>query len=406
MIIPTHIRIAWASLRSTPIRTGLTTLGIIIGVASITLVLALSQGAKDTLTGQVSQLDEKVILVKPGRQDQRDAFTTYNPYAISTTSSLTERDFKSVSADPGIDAVAPLMFLSGTVKNNSHSASAVPIIATNTSLMGILELPERSGQFLDSTTNRNTVVLGYDIALDLLGTDQARGQEIFIKGRAHTVIGVMKRIKNPINLLGVNLDRAAYVSLADGKSFNQGIAQIQQMIIRTKDTSSTPVTAAAIDRTIISNHDGERDFSVLEGKLAADSANSFYSTLVMVTSLIAGISLLVGGIGIMNVMLVGVTERTREIGIRKALGATDSQILIQFIIEALIMTITGGIIGLCLAYAGAFLVGLFLNITPAISWGIVGTALGLSTLVGLLFGTFPAVRAAKKDPITALRQYQ
>lgn len=406
MIMSSHLRIAIASLRSTPIRTGLTTLGIIIGVASITLVLALSQGAKDALSGQVSKLEQKIILVKPGRQDQRDAFSTYNPYTVSTTSTLTERDYSAVSKVSGVDTVAPLMFLSGTVKMGDYTAKSVPIIGTVAPLADIMQFKLRSGQFLDDSTNNDTVVLGYDTALELLGTDQARGQEVTIKGRPHTVIGVMRQNKSPVNLIGINLDRAAYISLDDAKSFNQGIAQIQQLIVRASSTTTTAQTAAFMDTAIINNHQGERDFTVLEGKNAANSFSGFYSSIVLITSLIASISLLVGGIGIMNVMLVGVTERTREIGIRKALGATDLQILVQFIIEAMIMTITGGIIGLAVAYASAFVIGILFNITPALTWPIVGTALSLSMFVGLVFGSFPAIRAARKDPIAALRQYQ
>lgn len=405
MMLPTHVRVALASLRSTRIRTALTTLGIVIGVTSITLVLALGEGAKQALSQQVTDLGQDIVIVKPGKQDQRSALSTYNPFSVSATTTLTEQDLASIDALAETSAVTPLMFISGSVKNQKRDAQSVPIIATNTSLTNILGLKTRSGQFLDPSTNRDTVVLGEILAVELLGTNQARGQEVIIKGRPHTVIGVVKKTDRPINLVGVELDRAAYISLDAGKSFNQGSPQIQQFIAKASPGSTAPATASAIDKALLKNHGNERDFSVFEGKNAADSANDFYNVIVVITTAIASIALVVGGVGIMNVMLVSVTERTREIGVRKALGATDSQIMAQFLIESLVMTISGGVIGLVSAYLIAFLISSFFAFQPVLSWSIVGVALGLALAVGIIFGIFPALRASKKDPINALRQY-
>ncbi len=406
MTISSYIRESITSLRSTRVRTGLTTLGIIIGVLSITLVMALGEGAKRTISNQITGLDSGIIIAKPGGTDQRAALSSYNPFSVSSTSTLTERDVRSINDLQATNAVAPLMFINGSVKHGSRTAAGAPIIATTPEFANLFKLKLVSGQFVSEETNRNTVVLGHDAALDILGNDQVRGQEIMIKGRPHTVIGILKPINAPINAIGVDLDHSAFISLDDGKSFNQGIAQIGQLIMRAKDMSQTASTAATIDKLLIANHDGERDFSVIEGKDAASSANEFYNIIVLITAAVAVVSLVVGGIGIMNIMLVNVTERTREIGIRKALGASDRHVLGQFLIESLTMTVVGGLIGLVAAYIIAFFVATVFSFQPALTWEIVAIAMGLAIIVGVIFGLYPAIKASRKDPIEALRQYE
>mgnify|MGYP003340467474 CR=1 FL=1 len=172
------------------------------------------------------------------------------------------------------------------------------------------------------------------------------------------------------------------------------------------DVNKIGNTAQAIHSAILKNHNGEQDFSTLAGKEIADASSSFFTSLVTVTAIISGITLVVSGIGVMNIMLVSVTERTREIGIRKALGATDQNIMVQFLIEALIMCIVGGVVGIALAYILAFFIGSQLSFNPSINPVIIATGFGLALAVGVVFGLYPALKAARKDPIEALRQYQ
>jgi putative ABC transport system permease protein len=399
-----QFRIATANLRANRARTLLTTLGIVIGVASITLVLALGEGAKQAVTQQVQRLGGNVIIVKPGHNGV-NAANAYNPYNTAITTTLTERDYTSVKRTANVKEVAPVMILGGNVKNDQESAN-VSIIATAEPLVSVLGLKVRSGQFIDAQTSRDTVVLGQRLAIDLFGTDEAMGQSLLVKGRPHAVIGIIKNTHTPINLSGIDLDNAAYVSLDDGKSFNQGIAQIQQLTVKVGDVNKLDETASAIDKAILKNHLNEQDFTVLAGDAIADHSNSLFTTIVAVTAIVSAITLVVSGIGVMNIMLVGVTERTREIGIRKALGATDQHIMGQFLIEALIMCIVGGILGISIAYALAFLIASQLSFQPSVSFAIIGTGFGLALVVGIIFGLYPALKAANKDPIDALRQYQ
>ena len=259
-----QFRIAIQNLRANRARTLLTTLGIVIGVASITLVLSLGEGVRQVVGKQVERLGGNVIIVKPG-QDNTQSVASYNPYNTAMTTTLTERDYVTVTGTKNVQQVAPVMLLSGNVKDGDGKSRNVPIVATSESLVDVLDLKIRSGQFIDAQTSRDTVVLGQRLAIDLFGTDQSMGQSIMVKGRPHTVIGVIKNTNTPINLSGIDLDHAAYVSLDDGKSFNQGIAQIQQLTVKVEDVSKLNETAAAIDIGILKNHDNEQDFAVLAG---------------------------------------------------------------------------------------------------------------------------------------------
>lgn len=404
MIIPDYVRVAFASLRSTRVRTALTTLGIIIGVFSITLVLALGEGAKQAVAGQVAKLDPGILVAKPGADDQRAALSRYNPFAISPTSTLTERDVEAITKQDSIQSLAPIMFVNGSVAMDENRSIDAPILATSEDLKELLKLQLASGEFINPDTNRNTVTLGHNAATNLIGTDQARGQEVQIKGRPHTVIGVLKPTETPINILGVHIDESVFISLDDGKTFNQGIAQIQQIIMRTDQDNAK--VSQEVDQTLLASHDGERDFMVYQGENVAETSSAFYSIIVMLTATVAAISLVVGGIGIMNIMLVSVSERTREIGIRKALGATNSHVLMQFLIESLAMTIVGGVIGLATAYVAAFFIASAFSFYPAFTWAIVAISMTLALITGLIFGVYPALKAARKDPITSLRQYE
>lgn len=399
-------RIALQSLRMSRVRTSLTTLGIIIGVASVTLILALGSGAENSVRTQVSKLDDNVILVTSGAESSLiETAQRYNPYGISATTSLTEQDFNTIRLNDDIKQVAPIMVLGGSVLGRLGTHSNVPIVATTPDFASILKLNMSSGAFVDNTTTRDTAVFGAKLSSELFGGDKVLGQEFTLKGRVHTAVGALKQTDTPINLSGIDLDNAVFISFDDGKSYNQGVAQIQQMLVTVKDPSKLMSVQAGIEKTLLANHRGEHDFTIFAGQNVAEHGNASFRAVVVMTTLVSTVTLIVGGIGIMNIMLVGVSERTREIGIRKALGATNGHILNQFLIEALIMCVVGGVFGLAIGYGLAFLIAMQLSFQPAITWQIATTGLGMAFAVGILFGLYPAIKAARKDPIESLRQY-
>ncbi len=405
-MLKTHIKLALAALNGNRTRTALTTLGVIIGVASITFVLAIGGGAQNTVSQQVKKLDDNIILVRPGQGhstfDRRTL--NYSPLYSYATTTLTESDANQIENIPGVKAVAPLMLINGSVSYHNHTAGDTPVVATTPDLAKILNLNIGAGQFLDGTTEDSTAVIGQQLAIDLYGTDQPLGQQLKIRGRTHTIIGVLSDVATPTGINGVDLNHSVVISLNDGKTFNQGLAQVQQINVAAKNPKQIPELVAKIHKTILQNHQGEEDFTVMRGDQASSISEQFYNLVVVVTAIVAAISLIVGGIGIMNIMLVSVSERTREIGIRKSLGATHKQIWLQFLIEAVIVSLSGGVIGLFIAYFAIFALGGLIPFVPVINWQIIVLSIGLPLVIGIIFGLFPAISAARKDPIEALRQ--
>lgn len=401
-----HFQNASHSLKSTRVRTTLTILGVAIGVASVTTILSLSGGVSQVVSRQVSGLGGNIAVIRPGSPAGSGSVLA-NPTIdrTYTASTLTEKDMMDIEEIEGVDSVAPLMVLGGSMRTDDSTVSNGSILSTTPELKDIANLPVRDGQFIDSVTNRNTAVIGSQLSVDLFGTDQSIGQTFRIRNQTFTVIGILKRINDPVNFNNVDFDRTAMINLDSGKSFHQGVAEIQQINVRATSAEALPTAIQAVKERLTKNHNGETDFTVLSGDEVAEPSNRFFLALASVMTAIAAISLVVGGIGIMNIMLVGVAERTREIGLRKAVGASNGNIVWQFLIEALIMSLLGGLLGYLGGYLLAFIISTFMTFSPAITWQIALSAFVISVVVGTIFGIYPALRAARKDPIEALRRY-
>ena len=405
-LIAEHYRTARQSLDRAKLRTLLTITGVAIGVASITAVLALSDGVNRVIGRQVAELGSTIAVVRPASERATLAdLSNPVPRNAYSTSPIDERDLDSISLLPGTSEVAPLMTLSGSVRTSTTNPTESTILATTPSFEEISELQIADGQFIDSVTRKNTAVIGAQLSVDLFGTERSIGQNFLIRGQSFTVIGTLKRQNNPINYNNIDFDHTAIISFESGKLFNGGVSQIQQINIKALPGTDMAKFGRSIDQALRANHDDQADAQVFTGKQIAQPTSELFRFVSVVMALIAGISLVVGGVGIMNIMLVGVSERTREVGLRKAVGASNMTIVSQFLIESLIISGLGGLLGFVGGYFVAFTVSLFIPYDPAFTWGVAAWAAILSIGVGIIFGLYPAIRAARKDPIESLRRY-
>ncbi|MCL2451288.1 ABC transporter permease [Candidatus Saccharibacteria bacterium] len=405
MVLPVSFSLALGSLRAHRTRTLLTTLGVVIGVFIISLILILSGGLRASIINQTARLNDDVLLIRSAG-DSTTGMEAFSPLRVANATTLAERDVTAISKLSGVRDVAPMMFLGSRVESGQRFYDNITTVATNDQLPDVLGLKMISGDwFSDKETARNYVILGEKLASGLIETNQAMGQKINIKGKEFMVVGVVKTANQPISLAGVDVDKAAFISLADGVRFTDNKAQIGQIIVRAVDKKQLEETRKSVVATLQRDHFDDSEFAVHTAHEAAGATAGWLATITLVALIFASISLLVGGIGIMNIMLVSVTERVREIGIRKAVGATKRQILEQFLLEALLMTLGGGLVGLLLAYAAGYVIALQFSLPLVSSWWIFAIGLGVPLVVGLLFGLWPAARAARQDPIVALKQY-
>ena len=405
-VLKTNIENALESLRANRLQTFLTMLGVMIGISSVVIIFSLSGGVSSMISNQIMSEGGALAVIRPKEltANNKNVITSLATSRAFTQSSIKNEDLGLISKTKDVSAVAPLANFSAKVKGDGEE-KYVNLLATSPNLDQTTSLKVREGQFIAESANANTVVIGDQMAIDLFGTTQALGKEISMKGEKFIVIGVLAHQSSPINYSNVDFNNTAIIPYVTAKRIIGENLQIQQVNVRVKSVNKLSQVQKEIENGISKNHNGEQDFEVLTGKNISHPSDKFIELSTLILAIVASVSLVVGGIGIMNIMLVNVSERTREIGIRKALGANNRHILFQFLTESMIISLSGGFFGYLIGYAFSFGVSMFLPFSPIISWQIAVLVCGVSVIVGVIFGLYPAFRAARKDPIVSLRQY-
>ncbi|HSV32445.1 MAG TPA: ABC transporter permease [Atribacteraceae bacterium] len=401
-------RTATYSLSSNKLRSFLTMLGVIIGVAAVVSMVSLGQGARVQITQQIGDLGSNVLTVAPGRFQMRPGGM------IQSGADVAARDFEySLYQDlervageellpHGIRSLMAESRLSSIVSHR-HETVKTTIVGTTPNYPDIQNFRPSLGRFfslVDLEAMNRVAVLGSTVAEELFGESNfALGQSVRIGNVNFTVIGVME----PKSEFGQDLGDRVLVPITTTQKRLTGSRLIQSITVQTVSTAAVPQTESFLNWFFTRSLGGEEHFSVFNQQSILDTITEVTGTITFLLGGITGISLLVGGIGIMNIMLVSVTERTREIGLRKAVGARPSDILLQFLIESSVLSGLGGIIGIILGIVTSRGIARLSQWETLVSIESVVIAFGVSLAVGLFFGIFPARRASRMDPINALR---
>ena len=411
LLLRTHLDLAKTSLKERRGRTFLTCLGIAIGVASIILILSLMGSINNLIKTQVDAIGGNLIVVRPNdsKDEINDILTELTSTNHFNKSNLTLNDAisiqnlnaeKNVEAEFPVISVAPLAISTNTLVGE-RTVEAGNVLGTTEELQSLIGLTLRSGTFLKNGTLK-TAVIGRDLSLKLFGTMEPVGKTFTLLGERFIVVGILSESDSPINFNNVNFDDTVLVNINQLANLDSNL-QIQQINVKVSNEEKTPVTAAKIDEVLSIAKKGEKNYTVAYGDQITHPAGSLFDIVSGMLTLVAGISLVVGGIGVMNIMLVSVAERTHEIGVRKAVGASNTNIFLQFLFESLILCILGGVAGLILGYVCAFLVSIITPFAPYIDFNICLSAAGISLIVGTIFGLYPALKASHRNPIDSLK---
>jgi len=381
-------------------------LGIIIGIASVVTVVSLGDGLKSQITGQGSQLGRDVLTIRPGKLvNNQGGLAGLNLYAFLAPSTLTTNDASAVSHLSTIKKALPIEFVTNVASGDNGELDNVFVAGTNSSLFNLLHLDITYGApFSDNDVDQNFAVIGSDVALKLFGVLNPVGSTVHVNGQDFIIHGVLASSKGGIlSVAQADYNSSIFIPTGASSALTAGHVNVLQILAQVKDPSNLDKAVSQIRHTVARNHGGTVDFSVLKQKELVGASDEVIGRVTRFVTAIAAISLLVGGIGIMNIMLVSVSERTREIGIRKAIGATNRQILSQFLVEGLVLSIGGGLIGVAVSLLINLILKLYTSLSPVVSIPTVVLAVGVSVGAGIIFSIAPALQAASKNPIEALR---
>jgi putative ABC transport system permease protein len=406
------IRTAYRAIRANKVRSGLTILGIVIGITAIMLIVSIGTGAKSLILGQIQGLGAETIVLRPGREPKGPSDFAQTLFA----NSIKDREVDALrrkSNVPDLVDLAPVVFISDSVSYGSETDRPSIFGWSADFMLRMTTAKVARGAIFDEADIRQEVavaVIGDTVAKNLFGGEDPLGKNIRIKGKNFRVVAVLSPQGSSALF---NVDKAVVIPSTTAKTYLSGSDHYQEVMLRVSSPEAVARSVKDIEATMRELHNitdpAKDDFYIETQQGVIKQIGTILSVLTAFLSAVVAISLVVGGIGVMNVMLVSVTERTKEIGLRKALGARNIDILLQFLFEALILTLMGGVIGILLGISLGYLASVVLSKNLALVWDftfpvqatLIG--LGVSAGVGIIFGIYPARKASQKSPIEALR---
>ncbi|MBN6055830.1 ABC transporter permease [Nonomuraea sp. RK-328] len=383
---------ALEALRVNRLRSALTMLGVIIGVLAVVILVSVGTGAKDAVEKQISGLGTNIILVVPGQ---------LTVGAAPTQSRLSLADVAYVRRVVGDPAKVTVSLQSGETVRVGRTEAFVTVIGTDQNLTNVFQRPLAKGRHLSETdvdTRRRVAVLGSEVAARMFGDVDPVGRQVSIAGARFRVAGVYATVGQTF---GLSRDQEVHVPVTTAQRM-LGVDRVNGLAVGASGADEVEALQGRVVAALTERYPGEKFSAVTQTQLLG-TIGSVLGMLTGVLAAIAGISLLVGGVGVSNIMLVSVRERTKEIGLRKALGARQRDVLAQFLIEAVLLTTIGGVIGIVLGVGGAVAIRSFTEVPASITWWSIALAFGVSAVVGVFFGVAPARRAGRLDPVVALR---
>ncbi|OMF33274.1 ABC transporter permease [Paenibacillus sp. FSL H8-0259] len=388
MMLYQSMKMAFKSILSSKIRAFLTMLGIIIGVSSVIALVSVGQGTTSQITESLSSLGTNQL--------------TVNIMGRGATTSLTYEEALALGEIEGVENVSPVITGNVTAKNGTENVS-VSVEGITPAYEEVQDFHVQSGRFLleiDTDYRQKVALIGTDTAEDLFGTDDPVGKKVQLNGSSFKIVGLLE---SKGSTSGGSSDEKILIPISTAERFLQSKG-VRSITITTTSNDNVEDVKTELESTLDAKFSGaENSYSVFDSQEMLETVNETSDTLSMALGGIAGISLFVGGIGIMNIMIVSVNERTREIGIRKAIGAKKINIMMQFMIESVVLSGTGGLIGVGLGLGASWAVGKYTTMNVATSWNMVLISFTFSLIIGVVFGMIPANKAARMRPIYALR---